>query len=175
MKASAARIPILWANNEDNDFVLEHPDARSSHCGYRDRTKDISAAPHGGAANGSRNEGKLAGRRCPYPAIPVAFFPVDPLSRADAGKQLESTAYDQTTEHMQIVNGIVKEVAEETNAGYFDTLQLFTRAHAEAGWMEQLLTPQYGDGNVHPGNPLNLVLARRTRQGAVHYAPEAAG
>ncbi|MGM4911424.1 SGNH/GDSL hydrolase family protein [Rhizobium sp. 768_B6_N1_8] len=67
-------------------------------------------------------------------------------------------AYSQTTEVMAEINTAIKDVAAKTNSGYFDTLQLFGRPHSEAGWMEQLPTPEYGGGNVHTGDAFNLVF-----------------
>jgi hypothetical protein len=146
----------LWANNEDNDFVLEHPDVDllivdiGTNEGYL-----------GGATGGPQTEAETKANLLAADArirLSRSHSSLSILYLGQTPANNWATAYNQTTERMQVVNGIMKEVAEETNAGYFDTLQLFTRAHAEAGWMEQLPTPQYGDGNVHPGNPLNLVL-----------------
>lgn len=142
----------LWANNEDNDFVLEHP-------GTDLLIVDIGT--NEGVGSGAQTEAETKANLLAADArIRLSMSPSQ-LSILYLGQTPGNNwnpVYNQTTEHMQVVNGILKEVAEETNAGYFDTLQLFTRAHAEAGWMEQLPTPQYGGGNVHPGNPLNLVL-----------------
>lgn len=66
--------------------------------------------------------------------------------------------FQQTTAVMQEVNDVLKDVAATTNSAYFDTLDLFQRAHGEASWMEQLPTPDFGGGNVHPGEPMNLVF-----------------
>lgn len=66
---------------------------------------------------------------------------------------------NQTTAIMQEINADLKQVAIQTNSAYYETLDLFQRAHSEAGWMEQISLPEPNSGNVHPGNPMNLVFA----------------
>lgn len=145
----------LWANNEDNDFVLEHPDADLLIVDIGTNEGVLGAT--GGAQTDAEQKANLLAADARIrlsrsrSSLSILYLGQTPANNWNP-------AYNQTTEHMQEVNAVLKEVAEETNAGYFDTLQLFTRAHAEAGWMEQLPTPQYGGGNVHPGNSLNLVL-----------------
>ncbi|WP_165410045.1 SGNH/GDSL hydrolase family protein [Rhizobium ruizarguesonis] len=66
--------------------------------------------------------------------------------------------YNDTLESMTAINGVLRKVALETNSAFFDPLELFQRAHSEAGWMDQLPTPLYGGGNVHPGDAMNLAM-----------------
>lgn len=64
-------------------------------------------------------------------------------------------AYNQTTDAMRVVNAIMKDVASDMNCAFYDSLELFNRAH-DVGWMDQLPVPAYGDGNVHPGDAMSL-------------------
>lgn len=140
----------IWANNEDNDFVLEHPstDLLIVDIGTNEGLGPLTEAET--KANFLAADARIRLSRS-HSSLSILYLGQTPANNWNP-------VYNQTTEHMQIVNGIIKEVAEETNAGYFDTLQLFTRAHSEAGWMDQLPVPAYGDGNVHPGNPMNIAL-----------------
>lgn len=143
---------FLWANNEDNDFVLEHPstDLLIVDIGTNESVGAGAQTEAETKANLLAADARIRLSRS-HSSLSILYLGQTPANNWNP-------VYNQTTEHMQIVNGIIKEVAEETNAGYFDTLQLFTRAHSEAGWMDQLPTPAYGDGNVHPGNPMNIAL-----------------
>ncbi len=70
----------------------------------------------------------------------------------------DNPAYNQTTARMRGINEVLADVAKAKNCGFFDPLELFERAHSEAGWMDQLPPPTYGGGNVHPGPSMNAVL-----------------
>lgn len=145
-----------WSNNEDQDFVLEHPGVDLLIVDFG--TNEGVTTATGGAQTAAQTKANfLAADATIRLSRPPSQMSILYLGQTPANNW--NPSYNQTTEHMEEVNGILKEVAQETNAGYFDTLQLFTRAHSEAGWMDQLSTPYYGDGNVHPGNPMNLVLA----------------
>ncbi len=146
---------FLWANNEDQDFVLEHPDADLVIVDVGTNEGYIGAT--GGPQTNAEQKANLLAADAQI-RLSRSRSSLSILYLGQTPGNNWNTNYNQTTEHMQEVNAVLKEVAEETNAGYFDTLQIFTRAHGEAGWMEQLPSPAYGDGNVHPGNPLNLVL-----------------
>lgn len=144
-----------WANNEDADFVAQHPGTELLIVDFG--TNDFRPYAPGGAqslaqikANHLAAIATIRASRSPS-QLSILLLGQTPANNWNPD-------YNQTTENMMAENAVLKEVAEETNSAYFDTLQLFTRAHAEAGWMEQLPVPAYGDGNVHPGNPLNLVL-----------------
>lgn len=146
---------FVWANNEDQDFVLEHPSVDLLIVDIGTNEGVLGAT--GGAQTDAETKANLLAAdatirlsRSPS-SLSILYLGQTPANNWQP-------AYNQTTEHMEQVNAVMKEVAEETNAGYFDTLQLFTRAHSEAGWMEQLPTPNYGGGNVHPGNAMNMVL-----------------
>lgn len=146
---------FIWANNEVQDFVLEHP--------YTDLLIVDIGTNEGvaGAIGGVQTKEQTKANLLAADAVMRLSRSTSQLSVLYLGQTPANnwkSAYNQTTAHMQEVNGTLREVAQETNAGYFDTLQLFSRAHSEAGWMEQLPTPAYGGGNVHPGDSMNLVL-----------------
>lgn len=141
----------LWANNEDTDFVAQHPDT------------DLLIVDFG--TNEGYNEA-LGGQQTIEQTKANNLAAINAIRASRSPSQLSilllgqtpannySASHNQTTENMILVNGKLKEVAQETNSAYYDTLQLFTRAHAEAGWMD--LLP--GGISVHPGNPMNLVF-----------------
>lgn len=146
---------FIWANDKVQDFVLEHP--------YTDllivdigTNEGVAGAIGGAQAKEQTKANLLAADAVIRLSRSTSQLSVLYLGQTPANNW--KPAYNQTTEHMQEVNRILQEVAQETNAGYFDTLQLFSRAHSEAGWMEQLPMPAYGGGNVHPGDSMNLVL-----------------
>lgn len=145
----------LWANNEDYDFLTQRADVDLLIVNFGTNEGVVSAT--GGPQTLTQTKvnhlsavATLRASRSPS-QLSILLLGQPPANNW-------SQYYNQTTTNMQDVNAILREVADETNSAYFDTLQLFTRAHAEAGWMEQLPTPTYGDGNVHPGNAMNLVL-----------------
>lgn len=146
----------LWANTEAADFVAEHANADLLivDFGTNERRK---FSPTGGDQTIQQTE---ANHRYAINLI-RASRSASSLSILLLG-QLPCNNYDpdynQTTAIMVEVNAVLKTVADSTNNAFFDPLELFARAHSEAGWMEQLAVPQYGGGNVHPGNAENLVL-----------------
>ncbi|OWV62595.1 hypothetical protein ATY75_12285 [Rhizobium sp. N122] len=145
----------IWANGKAADFVAQH--ANSSLLIVDFGTNDFRPWATGGAqslaqikANHLAAIATIRASRSPS-QLSILLLGQTPANNWNPD-------YNQTTANMAAENAVLKEVAEETNSAFFDTLELFTRAHSEAGWMEQLPTPAYGDGNVHPGNPMNLVL-----------------
>lgn len=145
----------LWANGKAAEFVAQHPSVSLLIIDFG--TNDFRPYAIGGAQS-------LAQIKANHLAAIATIRAVRSSSQLSILILGQTPAdnwnpyYNQTTENMTADNAVLKEVAEETNSAFFDTLQLFTRAHSEAGWMEQLPVPDYGGGNVHPGNPMNLVL-----------------
>lgn len=144
-----------WVNNEDSDFVLEHPSTDLLIVNFGTNEGVVSA--NGGAQSLAQTK---ANHLAAIATIRLSKSPsqLSILLLGQTPANNWNPNYNQTKENMQDVNAVLREVAEETNSAYFDTLQLFTRAHSEAGWMDQLPVPAYGDGNVHPGDAMNLVL-----------------
>jgi lysophospholipase L1-like esterase len=145
----------IWANGKAASFVSQHPTTSLLIVDFG--TNDFRPYATGGAqslaqikANHLAAIATIRASRSPS-QLSILLLGQTPANNWNPD-------YNQTTENMTAENAVLKEVAEETNSAFFDTLELFTRAHAEAGWMEQLPVPAYGDGNVHPGNPLNYVL-----------------
>lgn len=146
----------IWANNEDQDFITERPstDLLIVNLG----TNEGVAGAAGGAQSLSQTKINHLDAIATIRAVKTrSQLSILLLGQTPANNWKPN--YNQTTENMVDVNAVLREVAEETNSAYFDTLELFTRAHSEAGWMDQLPVPAYGDGNVHPGDAMNLVLA----------------
>ncbi|MGI2035867.1 SGNH/GDSL hydrolase family protein [Rhizobium panacihumi] len=85
------------------------------------------------------------------------------LGQPPANNHLDE--FKQTTETMRGVNAILKNGAKHTNSAYFDTLALFSRAHSEAGWMDNAPVPTIGSANIHPGAAMNMVLIGELARG----------
>ncbi|MEZ2132455.1 MULTISPECIES: SGNH/GDSL hydrolase family protein [unclassified Sinorhizobium] len=146
---------FLWANREAADFVAQRPDVDLLiiDFGTNERTSNAYGGPQ---TSEQTRENHLAAINTIRNARSPSQLSVLILGQTPANNW--QPQWNQTTDVMREVNSSLKGVAQETNSGYFDTLELFQRAHSEAGWMEQLPTPQFGGGNLHPGSPMNLVL-----------------
>ncbi|MHC2481354.1 SGNH/GDSL hydrolase family protein [Rhizobium leguminosarum] len=160
----------LWANGKAGDFVAAHANASLLIVDFGTNENVLSA--DGGAQTLAQTKANhLAAIATIRASLSRSQLSILLLGQTPANNW--KPAYNQTTEAMEGVNAVLSEVAQETNSGYFDTLQILHRAHSEAGWMEQLPTPTYGDGNVHPGDAMNLVLMGELAQGLfpIPYAP----
>jgi hypothetical protein len=137
-----------WAGTVADITAKEHADADLLIVDFG--TNDRSIIPQTTEETTANNVAALTIIR---KVAPISSMSVLILGQTPANRPAAS----QTTPIMMEINGALKEAARQTNSAYFETLDLFQRAHSEAGWMEQIPPPDVG-GNVHPGDPLNLVL-----------------
>lgn len=145
----------LWANGEAADFVSQHPDTDLLIVNFGTNESVVSAT--GGVQTLAQTEANhFAAIGTIRASISEANMSILILGQPPCNNW--ASGYDQTTANMVNVNAVLRDVAEQSDAAFFDPMELFTRAHATAGWMDQLPTPTYGDGNVHPGNAMNLVM-----------------
>ncbi len=145
----------LWANGKVEDFIDRHSGASLLIIDFG--TNENFKVAEGGVqsleqvrANHLAAIAKIRAHRSP------SQLSILILGQTSANNW--NPNYKQTLASMTAINGVLREVAQETNSAFFDPLELFQRAHSEAGWMDQLPTPLYGDGNVHPGNAMNLAM-----------------
>lgn len=145
----------LWANGECQDFLVQHSSAKLLIINFG--TNERVSSAFGGLQELSQTKANHAYSICTIRAarspsdLSILIMGQPPVNNLTAG-------YSQTTADMIAINGVLREVAEETNCAFFDPMELFQRAHAEAGWMDQLPSPPYTGGNVHPGDAMNLVM-----------------
>ncbi|RFB95233.1 hypothetical protein B5K11_09800 [Rhizobium leguminosarum bv. trifolii] len=145
----------LWANGKCQDFVGDHPTVKLLIVNFGTNERVSSAI--GGAQDLAQTKfnhlaaiGVIRQART-LSDLSVLLMGQPPVNNS-AGQ------YSQLTADMEAINGVLLEVALETNCGFFDVMALFQRAHGEAGWMDQLPCPPYIGGNVHPGDAMNLVM-----------------
>lgn len=159
----------IWANGEAADFVSQHPetDLLIVDFGINEKVTGATGGPQTDAqteANFRAADATIRASRS-LSSLSILYLAPTPANN-------DNPIYNQTTAVAQVVGDILKVVANDTHAGYFATLELYQRAHSEAGWMEQL-GAGYGGGNVHPGNPENLSLMGEISHGLfpIPYAP----
>lgn len=145
----------LWANGECQDFLTEHPSAKLLiiNFGTNERVSTAFGGLQELPQTKANNASGVSTIRAVRPAsdLSILIMGQPPVNNSTPG-------YSQTTAGMIAINEVLREVAEEAHCGFFDPMELFHRAHAEAGWMDQLPSPPYTGGNVHPGDAMNLVM-----------------
>ncbi len=143
----------LWSHTVAPGFAAQYPDVDLLIIDFG--TNEHVAT----ATGGSQTDDQIEANHLYALSTIRAARPISTLSVLFLGQPpANNWVLGQTVSVMQTVNAILKKVAAETNSAFFDTSALFQRPHSEAGWMEQLPVPQYGGGNVHPSDPMNLAL-----------------